>query len=180
VTFTATIESVAPGAGAPTGMVVFHDGSTVIGTATVSAGQASITASFAGVGTTHLINASYEGSDDYIASNSANQTLTVLNPTATATLTATPLFVRKKARGATFQIVIQANGVGLPEPTGSATLEIGRRKYKTVVLTNGSASVFVPTAKARGKTFVVDYLGNSTYKPALSRSLHITSKFFKR
>ena len=86
VTFTATIAPVAPGAGAPTGTVIFHDGSTVIGTASVSAGQASITVAFSGVGSAHVIEASYQGSDGYVSSNSANQTLTVLNPTATTTL----------------------------------------------------------------------------------------------
>jgi hypothetical protein len=179
VTLTATIAPVAPGGGAPTGTVVFHDGSNVIGTAQVSAGQASITVAFAGVGTTHVIEATYQGSDGFVSSNSANQTLTVLNPTATTTLTAKPLSKGKKVKGVTFQIVVQAGAAGLPVPTGRVTLEIGKRKISTVALTGGSASVNVAKAKASGKTFVVQYLGDTNYKAGVSNSVRIKASFFK-
>jgi Bacterial Ig-like domain (group 3) len=179
VTLTATIAPVAPGAGAPTGMVVFHDGSTVIGTAAVSSGQASITVAFSGVGTTHVIEATYQGSDGYVSSNSANQTLTVLNPTATTRLVAKPLFAGKKVKGVTFQIVIQPGSAGLPVPTGRVTLEIGKKKISTVSLSGGSASVNVAKAKASGKTFVVQYLGDTNYKAGKSNSVKIKASFFK-
>ena len=180
VTLTATITPIAPGAGAPTGMVVFHDGSSVIGTALVSAGQASITVSFAGVGKTHAIGASYQGTDSFLASNSPSQTVTVITPVATARLAAKPLFAGKKARGVTFQIVVQAGGTSLSVPSGSVVLEIGRKKFKTLKLASGSVSVFVPTAKAKGKSFVAQYLGDSNYKPVISNSFHVTAKFLKR
>ena len=152
----------------------------MIGTAAISAGQASITVAFSGVGTTHMIEASYDGSAGYATSGSANQTVTVVNPTATAKLTAKALFAGKRARGVSFQIIVQAGSAGLPVPSGRATLEIGRKKFKTVGLANGSATVFVPTAKAKGKTFVVDYLGDSTYKAVVSNSFHVTPKFLKK
>ena len=50
VTFTASVAALAPGAGAPTGMVSFRDGSTVIGTAAVSGGQAVLTVALSSVG----------------------------------------------------------------------------------------------------------------------------------
>lgn len=161
-------------------MVVFHDGSSVIGTALVSAGQASITVSFAGVGKTHAIGASYQGTDSFLASNSPSQTVTVITPVATARLAAKPLFAGKKLRGVTFQIVVQAGGTSLSVPSGSVVLEIGRKKFKTLKLASGSVSVFVPTAKAKGKSFVAQYLGDSNYKPVISNSFHVTAKFLKR
>jgi Bacterial Ig-like domain (group 3) len=179
VTLTATIAAVAPGAGAPTGMVVFHDGSNVIGTVAAAAGQASIIVAFSGVGTTHVIEATYQGSNGYLTSGSANQTVTVVNPTATTTLIAKPLFAGKKAKGVTFQIVVQPGSAGLPVPTGRVTLEIGKRKIRTVALTNGSASLSLPKARASGKTFVVHYLGDANYKAEVSNSVRIKASFFK-
>jgi hypothetical protein len=179
VTLTATIAPVAPGAGAPTGMVVFHDGSNVIGSAAVSGGQASITVSFSGVGTTHVIEATYQGSGGYVTSNSANHAITVLNPTATTMLVATPLFAGKKVKGVTFKIVVQPGSAGLPVPTGKVTLEIGKKKISTVSLSGGSATVNVAKAKASGKTFVVQYLGDTNYKTGVSNSVKIKASFFK-
>jgi hypothetical protein len=179
VTITATVAPVAPGAGAPTGTVVFHDGSAVIGSAAVSAGQASITVAFSGLGSRHLIEASYQGSAGYSASGSANETLTVQNPTATTTLIAKPQIVGRKAKGVTFQIIVQAGSAGLPVPGGSVVLEIGKRKIRTLVLANGSASVTLSKVKTSGKTFVVHYLGDATYKGGLSNSVRIAASFFK-
>jgi hypothetical protein len=60
VTFTATIADVAPGTGAPTGTVNFYDNGTLIGTATITAGIATIKWSSLVVGS-HSIYAVYNG-----------------------------------------------------------------------------------------------------------------------
>jgi hypothetical protein len=70
VTFTATIKPAFPGS--PTGTVTFKDGTTVIGTAGVSATthQAKLTTSKLAVGT-HSVTAVYGGGSNYLASTSA-------------------------------------------------------------------------------------------------------------
>ncbi len=178
--FTATVAPVSPGAGSPTGSVVFHDGSTVIGTAPItSGGAASITVTLSGAGQAHVIEAAYDGSTGYASSDSASQTVTVAQGTPTVTLIATPVFRRKKARAATLEVIVQPTASGAPVPTGTVTFEINNHKLRTVTLVNGSASVTVASAKATGKNFVVNYVGNTSYKAAVSSKLHIGAKFFK-
>jgi len=69
VTFTATVKSVAPGAGTPTGTVDFKDGATLLGTHGLSGGVAAFATSKLAVGT-HSITAVYVGNADYSTSKS--------------------------------------------------------------------------------------------------------------
>ena len=61
VTLTATVAS---NNGVPTGMVLFQDGATILGVASLSGGAATISTSTLAVGP-HLIRAVYEGSVDF-------------------------------------------------------------------------------------------------------------------
>jgi hypothetical protein len=70
VAITATITSVSPGSGVPTGTVTFNDGSTVRGTVTLSNGTASFTTSSLTVGT-HSIKVVYAGDTNFKTSTSA-------------------------------------------------------------------------------------------------------------
>jgi len=65
VTFTATVAAVAPGGGTPTGTVRFLDGTTQIGSASLSNGRATLTTSKLARGT-HRITAVYGGSAGYL------------------------------------------------------------------------------------------------------------------
>ncbi len=88
VTFTATIAVVAPGSGSPTGTVTFKDGSTLLGTGSLSDGTASFTIATLAVGT-HSITAVYSGDGNFTSSTSsvlkqvvkASQALTVSSAT---------------------------------------------------------------------------------------------------
>jgi hypothetical protein len=77
VTFTANVVAAAGSVGAPTGVVTFLDGSTVLGTKTlVGSGVASFSISSLSVGN-HVITASYAGDSNSVASVSAVLTETV-------------------------------------------------------------------------------------------------------
>jgi len=178
VTFTATVAAAAPGAGAPTGVVAFHDGPTVIGMAPVSAGRALLTVAFFEAGQSHVITATYVGSESFQASASAGQAETVVQATPTITLTATPVFVGSTARGVTFQVVVQAENSGAPVPSGSVTFRSNGRTFRSRVLAGGSASVFVATRQALGRTFLVRYLGDADYRAGVSNRFRIRSSFF--
>jgi ELWxxDGT repeat protein len=68
ITFTASVQANAPGAGTPTGTVTFKDNTTVLGTATLNgAGKASFSTSTLAVGT-HAISASYAGDTNFQSS----------------------------------------------------------------------------------------------------------------
>ncbi len=178
VTFTATVSPVAPGAGFPTGMVAFHDGSALIGTVPVSAGQASLTVAFSGLGQAHAIEASFLGSAGFLASGPVGQTVIVAQATPTVTLIATPIFVGSAARGVAFQVVVQAGTTGAPEPTGKVSFRINGRTFRTRALLDGSASVVISKKTALGRTFLVRYLGDTDHKAAVSNRIAIRSKFF--
>ncbi len=70
VTFTAAVTSVAGTSTQPTGTVTFLDGTTVLGTAALAGGKASLNVSTLQQGT-HSITAKYGGSGTYTASTSA-------------------------------------------------------------------------------------------------------------
>jgi hypothetical protein len=70
VTLTATVLSVKPGSGTPTGTVSFWDGSTLLGTVDLSGGVAQLTYSFTALGK-HKIEAVYNGDADFLSSTSA-------------------------------------------------------------------------------------------------------------
>ncbi len=69
VTFTATVKVVAPGVGAPTGTVTFSDGTTTLGTVSLSsAGTATFTTSSLAV-KSHSITAAYSGDGNFNGSS---------------------------------------------------------------------------------------------------------------
>jgi hypothetical protein len=76
VLLTATISPVAPGAGSPTGTVTFFEGSKVIGTATVSGGQASLFLERSLGPGKHTVTAVYSGDADFEDSISKAVTFT--------------------------------------------------------------------------------------------------------
>src|SRR5207245_2982873 len=88
VTFTATVAIVSPGAGSPTGTVNFLDGTTVIGSGTLSA-TAPFTASFStgslAVGT-HSITVTYVGDGNFLTSTSAAVSQVVNKASTTTSL----------------------------------------------------------------------------------------------
>jgi len=82
VTFTATVTVNMPGAGTPSGSVNFFDGSTMIGSGTLSAGVATFATSNLSLGT-HSITAQYLGDNNFSGSTSATLTQMVNCPTIT-------------------------------------------------------------------------------------------------
>ena len=85
VTFSVTVNTVAPATGMPTGTVTFKDGSTVLGTAKLNAhGIATIKVSTLKVGK-HTITVSYAGTTNFSPS-SATVTETVNKAATTSTI----------------------------------------------------------------------------------------------
>ena len=76
VTFTATVKAVAPGSGTPTGTVSFLDGSTTLGTGTLSGGTATFSISTLAVAA-HSITVVYGGDTNFLTSPSGILTQTV-------------------------------------------------------------------------------------------------------
>jgi hypothetical protein len=98
----------------PTGSILFYDGSTILGAATVSAGTATITAVLAPGA--HSITAAYSGDSNFAGSTSTATSITIVSSFAVA---ATPQTL-SLAPGASGSVNVTVSpGIGLP---GTVTL----------------------------------------------------------
>jgi hypothetical protein len=113
VTFTATVSPDGSGIGTPTGIVTFRDGTTSLGTRTLSGGIASLTISTLGAGS-HAITATYGGDAGFTDSSSAFLGQTVEVPDLTVIKSHSGEF-RQGDTGDTYTIVVSNVGDG---PTG--------------------------------------------------------------
>lgn len=169
VTYTATVTAVAPGGGTPTGLVTFLNGTTTIGTGTLSGGKAIITNNTLPIGTSS-ITAKYDGSASYTASTSSALTQKV-NPTATATdLTSSP---NPSTAGATvtFRAFVSSVAPGAGTPTGSVTFMNGVTILGTVSLGPGGIATF-NSAFAKGTYSITGvYSGSADHLPSTSAVL---------
>ncbi len=113
LTLTATLSPVGTSAGAPTGSIVFKDGTVSLGTAAVSGGVASLRATLASAGS-HILSASYSGDSNFAASASPLLNITEGKAAVTATLSVS------QTHTATV-LTVSVAGVANTFPTGTVT-----------------------------------------------------------
>jgi hypothetical protein len=147
VTLTATVKP--HYTGTPSGTVTFKNGTTTLGSVTLSAGVAKYTTTTLGLGT-HSITAVYNGSASFNLSTSTAVSQVVNKATTTTTLTssANPSTVGESV---TFSATIKPQYSGPPGGTvtfkdgtttlGSVTLSSGVAKYTTTKLAKGTHSI---------------------------------------
>ena len=169
VTLTATVTPAVADALVPGGTVAFRDGATVIGTATLVNGRATLVTSALAVGT-HSLTVAYSGDLEFSASTSATVTQTVNLASTTTSLTSTP---NPSAVGqavtlrATVSPVAPATGV----PTGSVTFRDGATSLGVVALVNGSASLTISTLAAGSHSLTAAYGGSPTFLASTSAAV---------
>jgi len=169
VTLTATVTPAVADALVPGGTVAFRDGATVIGTATLVNGRATLVTSALAVGT-HSLTVAYSGDLEFSASTSAAVTQTVNLASTTTSLTSTP---NPSAVGqavtlrATVSPVAPATGV----PTGSVTFRDGATSLGVVALVNGSASLTISTLAAGSHSLTAAYGGSPTFLASTSAAV---------
>jgi hypothetical protein len=167
VTFTATVAAVAPGSGTATGSVVFSDGTTVLGTATVNAqGKATLTTATLGLGA-HSITAAYSGDNNFIASTSAAFAHQV-NQAASKTTLVSSANPAALGQAVTFTATVTAAAPGSGTPTGSVQFIIDGVNFgNPVPLVNGSAtSDSINTLASGTHTISATYAGDVNFTAA--------------
>ncbi|HEY1119429.1 MAG TPA: Ig-like domain-containing protein, partial [Acidimicrobiales bacterium] len=139
VTFTATVDVVAPGAGEPTGAVQFNVDGEPYGTAVPLSGDSAELAISNLEPGNHLVQATYNGNADFASSGSAELTHGVNRADTTATLTTSnPDAVAGEPLTFTAEVDVVAPGAG--EPTGSVQFAAdGDPIGAPVPLVNGTA-----------------------------------------
>ncbi|MER7901614.1 Ig-like domain-containing protein, partial [Streptomyces sp. NPDC096046] len=172
VTFTATVTPVAPGAGTPTGTVVFSfgDGTTSV-TAALTGGSATVTRPYttrsSGLFT---VTATYIGSNSF-AGSSGSDPHTVNRALSATTVVSSP-DPSRPGQGATVTATVTAVPPGAGTPTGSVTFTIGNRSPVTVPLADGTASTPIGNLSVGTHPITVAYPGSTDFASSSGTDTH--------
>jgi large repetitive protein len=189
VTFTATVAGVP--ATAPTGSVIFKNGTTVLGTVPVNAAGVAFLADSTLASGTHTITAVYEGDGSYATSTSPNLTETIgkINTSATVTASANPVI-----SGVTVNFAVTVTAAASTSPnlpiSGTVTLVSGTTTLGTGALKaagTGPATATVTISAANlnpgANPIVANYSGdtnyNATNSPAFNENVGIATSATK-
>jgi len=165
VTFTATVSS---SFGNPLNgeVVTFLDGTSTLGTGTLSGGVATLTTSGLATGA-HQIRAKYAGDADFMGSTSAALQQRV-NKAASTTALVSSQNPSSFGQSVTFTATLSGQYGGTP--TGTVTFKDGTTVLGMVSLSGGSAAYSTSTLSKGKHNIVAAYGGDSNFKPS-SRSL---------
>lgn len=170
VTLTAAITASGSGSGTPTGTVRFLDGTTVLGTATLSSGSATFSTSTLIVGV-HPISADYLGDANFQASAS-----TVTNVAVNVVPTTTAISASSANPGPGQSVTLTASvtpGVTSSTVTGSVRFFANGLLLGSGVLAGGKA-IFTTTALPLGPdTLTAQYLGDANNGSSVSGGLAV-------
>jgi hypothetical protein len=169
VTFTATVSANAPGSGTPTGSVTFMNGSTTLGTVTLSGATASYSTAKLPTGIA-TITATYNGSGSFVTS-SASLSQTVNQDATLATVTSS-LNPSTYGQSVTFTAVVSAASPGSGTPTGTVSFMDGSTTLGTVTLNSGGKATFKTSALSAGPhSITIAYGGDSNFLTSTSAVL---------
>jgi Big-like domain-containing protein/uncharacterized protein DUF11 len=169
VTFVAKVNS-ASACPNPTGTVTFKEGGTILGTASLVAGQANITTSALSAGM-HNITAQYNGDFRYSVSTSAPLSQTILLATSTSLSSSQ----NPSALGAS--VTFTANVSNVPSaaqgPTGTVTFtDNGSPIGPPVSVSGGVATRSIAFSTAVSHFIQARYNGDSLHNPSSSPTIH--------
>ena len=159
-TFTVKVQAVPPQTGTPTGTVTFLDGTTRLGTATLSGGQATFSPSTPLALGLHAISASYGGDASFGTSTSNTVDQEVEDATSTTVMASVNPSVYSQALSFTATVSSTVSGAGTP--TGSVTFMDGTKPLGTANLTGGTAVFAVPTDLATATHSITAVYGGDT------------------
>lgn len=177
-TATATVADSA-GSGVPTGTVTFMANGVKVGTIPLVAGVATLSYAHlpAHLPPSVVITASYSGDANSLASNSSSITVTT---TASKAATTTTLMASATtvARGGsiTFKAKV-ADTSGSNVPTGAITFIANGVSVSTVPLSNGLATLTIPSVPANAPntvTVVASYAGDANSRASMSSPVTVT------
>jgi hypothetical protein len=169
VTFTATVTSTG---GTPTGSVTFKDGTTTLGTGTLSAGKAAFTTTALSVGT-HSITAVYVGSTNFAGSTSPALSQ-VVKQAATTTSVVSSLNPSAVGQSVTLTATVKPATSGTP--TGTVTFKDGSTTLGTGTLA-GRKAAFTTSSLAKGShAITASYGGDANFTASTSATLTQTVK----
>lgn len=176
-TVTADIMPVAP-ASTPTGTVTFYDGSTTLGTGTLSGDQAIFTTSALSI-STHSITASYAGDSNFVGSKSPALSLPVLRATSTDLVAAPNPANTGDTVTLTSNVTVHgplppSGAGGSPNPTGNVVFMDGSNVIGTVQVTGVTVTLTTSFSTAGTHTLTANYSGDQNFASSSSNPLSET------
>jgi SH3-like domain-containing protein len=150
-----------------TGAVIFLDGATSLGTATLGHGSGSVAVSNLAVGS-HSLTAVYRGDTNDGGSTSPGITQTVNQASTTTALSTTP---PSPAYGQNVTLIASVSPSGA---TGTFTFKDGSKTISTANVDHGSGSYTVTTLSVGSHSFTAVYSGDSTYLTSTSSPAPVT------
>jgi large repetitive protein len=166
-TVTLTATATAP-TGTPTGTISFYDGSTLIGTSTLSSGIATITTTQL-TAASHALTAQYSG-DTTNATSTSNTVTEVVNHATTVTVIASTNATPTVGTSVTFYASVSStNG---PAPTGTVAFTDGVTNIGSGTLdSNGNTNFSTATLTPGTHRIVATYSGDSNDATSASTAL---------
>ena len=164
IAFTATVTSLAPGAGTPGGTVTFFDGGSSIGSSTLSGGTATLATSALTVGS-HTITARYAGDTDFLGSEGAlSGNPQVVSRAASATNVAPQGGTAWAGSPVTITASATAAAPGAGAPSGTMTFMDGAINLGSTPLNgSGVATLTLSTLAVGGHTLSASYSGDGNF-----------------
>jgi hypothetical protein len=170
VIFTATVSHT--GSGTPTGSVAFKNGSTLLGTGTLSgAGKASFSTSTLKISAGASITAVYSGDTNFAGSTSP-AVVQVVKQAGTSTAIVSSLNPSTSGTKVTFTATVKSSTTGTP--AGSVSFFDGTTKLGTVSLSSGTAAYSTTALSVATHSITAVYTGNSDYSTSTSPILKQT------
>jgi ELWxxDGT repeat protein len=148
VTFTATVADASPGF-TPTGTLTFTDGSTTLGTSTLSSGGSAIFSTSSLMTGPHAIVATYGGDGNFIGSASAPFSKPIGKAGSNSVVTLSPA-TTVFGQSVTFTATITALAPGSGTPTGSVIFKDASTVLGTATLDASAHATFTTSALAVG------------------------------
>ncbi len=157
----ATVSASSPASGTPTGTVKFTQGSTVLGSGTLTNGAVSIMSSVAIPFGADTIRAAYSGDANFKASAGTASETVGQDSTSTAVLSSANPSVF--GQSVSFTATVSVNGPGSGTPTGTVTFMDGVTKLATVALGGGSAKYSTAKLATGSHAITATYNGASSF-----------------
>lgn len=168
-TLTATVTP-SSGTGTPTGTVTFSEGTTVLGTESMTNGQATFSAVALSVGT-HSITAAYSGDSNFTASTgSFTETVNPASTTTSLISSANPSILNSSV---TFTATLSVVAPGAGTPSGAIAFKDGSTLLATVAINSaGQATFSTSTLAASSHSITAAYSGDSNFNASASAALN--------
>jgi Subtilase family/Bacterial Ig-like domain (group 3)/Bacterial cadherin-like domain/Bacterial Ig domain len=166
VTFTATVTAAAPGAGTPSGSVMFKDGATTLSTQSLSSGQATFTTSALTVAS-HSITAEYSGDGNFnatgVGSSTAPALTQVVNKADSLSTVTSSVNPSVFGQSVTFTATVTAIAPGVGTPTGTVTFKDGSTTLSTQTLSGGQATYTTAALSVATHSITATYSGDGNF-----------------